>query len=152
MHKFIQILFLIFAIVILLQAYIIMSTNKTEHQQYNMILKQPDFEIRFYPPSAIASIQSSAKTYKELSGPGIRKLASYIFGNNETSSKIAMTTPVHMDFGERGSSMSFVLPSAIAETILPKPNDQAITISQTAAEYVAAITFGGFASDNDILK
>ena len=88
MHKFIQILFLIFAIVILLQAYIIMSTNKTEHQRYNMILKQPDFEIRFYPPSAIASIQSSAKTYKELSGPGFRKLASYIFGNNETSSKI----------------------------------------------------------------
>ena len=117
-----------------------------------MILKQPDFEIRFYPPSAIASIQSAAKTYKELSGPGFRKLASYIFGNNETSSKIAMTTPVHMDFGERGSSMSFVLPSAFAETTLPKPNDQAITISQTAPEYVAAITFGGFASDNDILK
>ena len=48
--------------------------------------------------------------------------------------------------------MSFVMPSAIAKTTLPKPNDQAITISQTAPEYVAAITFGGFASDNDILK
>jgi hypothetical protein len=63
-----------------------------------------------------------------------------------------MTTPVHRDIGERGSSMSFVLPSAFAETTLPKPNDQSITISQTATEYLAAITFGGFASDNDILK
>ena len=49
--------------------------------------------------------------------------------------------------------MSFVMPSAFAETTLPKPNDhQPITISQTAPEYVAAITFGGFASGNDILK
>ena len=80
-----------------------MSADKTEHHRYNMILKQPDFEIRFYPPSAIATIQSSAKTYKELSGPGFWKLASFIFGNNETSTKIAMTTPVHMEIIERES-------------------------------------------------
>ena len=68
---------------VLLQSFTIMPTNKTEEQKYSLIRKYKDFEIRFYPSATIATINSNAKTYRDLSGPGFRKLAGYIFGGNE---------------------------------------------------------------------
>lgn len=137
-------------IVVLLQSFTFMATNKTEEQKYTVVHQYPDFQIRFYPAATIATINSTAKTYKELSGPGFRKLAGYIFGGNENSSKIAMTTPVHMDINESVSSMSFVMPSRYEESTLPKPNDPNVLIKRTEPEYVAAFRFGGFASDKEL--
>jgi len=128
-----------------------MSANKTEEQKYTVILKDKDFEIRFYPSATVATINSSAKTYKDLSGPGFRKLAGYIFGGNETNTSISMTSPVHMDINDTISSMSFVMPSSYSEENLPKPNDPNVRIQKTADEYVAVIRFGGFASDKDLI-
>jgi hypothetical protein len=127
-----------------------MSINKTEEQKYNVIMKEKDFEIRFYPSATIATIQSDAKTYKELSGPGFRKLAGYIFGGNKGDTKISMTAPVHMDISDSVSTMSFVMPSEYSEATLPKPNDPNVFITKTSDEYVAAIRFAGFASDKDL--
>ena len=85
----------VLVILVLFQYFMAISTNRTEKQAYKVIKKEDDFEIRYYPPATFATIQSSAKNYRELSGNGFRKIAGYIFGNNESSSKIAMTTPVH---------------------------------------------------------
>ena len=138
-------------IVIIFQSYTLMSANKTEEQKYTVILKDKDFEIRFYPSTTVATINSNAKTYKELSGPGFRKLAGYIFGGNESNTSISMTAPVHMDINDSVSSMSFVMPSAYNGDNLPKPNDPNVLIHKTADEYVAVIQFGGFASDKDMI-
>ena len=62
---------------------------------------------------------------------------------------IAMTSPVHMDVNDSVSTMSFVMPSEYTEKTLPKPNDPGVNIINTEDEYVAAIRFGGFASDQD---
>ena len=137
-------------ILIITQSFTIMSSNNTENQQYSVVLKEKEFEIRFYPATTIATINSSAKSYKELSGSGFRKLAGYIFGGNESDTKIAMTTPVHMDINDTMSSMSFIMPSKYSQANLPKPNDPNIIIKKTKDEYVAAINFGGYASDNDM--
>ncbi len=150
MKIFIIAVALLLLIVVLLQSFTFMTTNKTEEQKYTVVHQYPDFQIRFYPAATIATINSKAKTYKELSGPGFRKLAGYIFGGNENSSKIAMTTPVHMDINEASSSMSFVMPSGYEESTLPKPNDPNVLIKKTEPEYVAALRFGGFASDKEL--
>lgn len=138
-------------IIMLLQSFTIMSANRTEQQQYRVILEEKDFEIRFYPSAIVATINSNANTYRDLSGPGFRKLAGYIFGGNETNTSISMTSPVHMDINEDGSSMSFVMPSSYNQENLPKPNDPDVIIKNTADEYVAVIRFGGYASDRKIL-
>jgi hypothetical protein len=138
-------------LVIIFQSFTLMSANKTEEQKYTVILKDKDFEIRFYPSATLATINSDAKTYKELSGPGFRKLAGYIFGGNESNTSISMTSPVHMDINDSVSSMSFVMPSSYNEENLPKPNDPNVHIHKTADEYVAVIQFGGFASDKDMV-
>ena len=127
-----------------------MSTNKTEEQKYSLVRKYNDFEIRFYPSATIATINSNAKTYRELSGPGFRKLAGYIFGGNEANTKISMTSPVQMDINDSVSTISFVMPSAYKKENLPKPNDPNVQIKNTADEYVAVIRFGGYASDEDL--
>jgi hypothetical protein len=145
-------LIVVSVILIAFQSFMVISTNRTEKQIYKVIKKEDEFEIRYYPPATFATIQSSAKNYRELSGNGFRKIAGYIFGNNESSSKIAMTTPVHMDINDEGSSMSFVMPSAYDINNLPRPNDANVKLHQTPGEYVAAISFGGFANDASIKR
>ncbi|KAF0202937.1 MAG: SOUL heme-binding [Bacteroidetes bacterium] len=137
-------------LMVLFQSFTIMSLNKTEEQKYSVVLKEKDFEIRFYPSATLATINSNAKTYKDLSGPGFRKLAGYIFGGNETNTNIAMTSPVHMNINDSASTMSFVMPSAYTAENLPKPNNSEVTIQKTQDEYVAVIRFGGFASDKEL--
>ena len=135
-------------LVIISQLYFTMA--KTETQPYRIIKTEKDFEIRLYPSATIATVSMDAKTYKELSSAGFRKLASFIFGGNNTNKNIAMTTPVHMDINESQSSMSFVMPAGYTKDNLPKPNDSSIIIKTTTEEYVAAIRFGGYANDEEI--
>jgi len=127
-----------------------MAANKTETQKYRVIKTEKDFEIRFYPPATLATITSTAKSYKELANPGFRKLANFIFGGNKSNKSISMTTPVHMDINDTISSMSFVMPSAYSKSDLPEPNDPNVIISTTSEDYVAAVRFSGYASDSDI--
>jgi hypothetical protein len=150
MKLFIIILAIIILLSFLLQSFIVMSTNKTEEQKYSLVRKYNDFEIRFYPSATIATINSNAKTYRELSGPGFRKLAGYIFGGNEANKKISMTSPVQMDINDSVSTMSFIMPSAYTKENLPKPNDPNVQLKNTADEYVAVIKFGGYASDKEL--
>jgi len=151
MKTFIVLTTIAIVIMVLFQSFTLMSINKTEEQKYTVILKEKDFEIRFYPSATVATINSNAKTYKDLSGPGFRQLAGYIFGGNETNTSISMTSPVHMDINDSVSSMSFVMPSSYTEENLPKPNDPNVLIHKTAEEYVAVIRFGGYASDKDLI-
>lgn len=124
----------------------------TEEQPYKVVHSEKEFEIRFYPKATLATYYSEVRKYKDLSGPGFRKLAGYIFGGNESDTKISMTSPVHMDINDSKSSMSFVMPSELNKQNLPKPNDPGVVIRETEEEYIAAIRFGGYASDEDILK
>lgn len=146
--KIVGILF--FVLFVLVQSYMIMATNRTEQQKFKVVHTEKQFEIRYYPSATFATIQSEAKTYKELASPGFRQLAGYIFGGNEAKKKISMTSPVHMDVNETTSSMSFVMPSDYDTSNLPKPNNANVKISTSADEYVAVLDFGGYASDKDL--
>jgi hypothetical protein len=147
------IVFFVFAsIVIFIQINSIMAVNKTETQAYRVVKAEKDFEIRFYPSATLATVTSTAKSYKELANPGFRKLAGFIFGGNQSNKSISMTAPVHMDINDTVSSMSFVMPASYTKGNLPKPNDSNIIISTTSDEYVAALRFSGYASDQEIKK
>ena len=123
---------------------------RIEKQKYRVVKKEKEFEIRFYPPAIFASTRSAAKSYRDLGKSGFRKIAGYIFGNNEKSARIAMTAPVHMDINEKESSMSFVMPSEYTLDKLPCPADARVELHESPAVYMAAIKFGGFANDQKI--
>lgn len=146
------ILIIVTSILILSQIYVVMASSKTDHQPYQVVRKEKDFEIRFYPSVTIAKVNSNSKSFDELGSRGFRQLAGYIFGGNGTGEKIAMTAPVVMDIQDTVSSMSFVMPKGYSLDKLPLPNDPGISLITTTDEYVAAITFSGFAADEDIEK
>ncbi len=152
MKNMIIIFISVLCLLVVIQFVMAKSTSNIEKQQYQVIKKDGNIEIRYYPPATFATIKSSAKNYRELASSGFRKIAGYIFGGNESSSKIAMTSPVHMDISEEGSSMSFVMPSEYDIKTLPRPNDATVQLHETQGEYVAAIEFGGFANDASIKK
>jgi len=122
----------------------------TEKQAYRVAHTEKEFEIRYYPSAILATIHSQARAYRELAYPGFRQLAGYIFGGNETGAKIAMTSPVHMDINDSLSSMSFVMPSSYKMEKLPAPDNTKLTLQKTGDEYVAALGFGGYATDKRI--
>jgi hypothetical protein len=137
-------------IIVIIQIYTSMATNKSESQAYKVIQTEKEFEIRYYPTATMAMITSDVKSYKELGSTGFRKLAGYIFGGNKDQKQIAMTSPVHMNIGDSVSTMSFVMPSGYNKDNLPIPNNSDVTISTSPDEYVAAIQFGGFSSNENI--
>jgi hypothetical protein len=140
----------IILLTIFIQTYSTMASAQTERQKYRVVHTEKEYEIRFYPSATLATVYTSAKSYRELSGAGFRRLAGYIFGGNESGQKIAMTSPVHMDIQDKGSAMSFVMPSAYEMDNLPAPNDGGVVLEKTEDEYVAVLKFRGYASDRDI--
>lgn len=152
MKILIIIIVVIVVLIVVLQSFTIISTKRTEEQNHSLIRKYNDFEIRFYPSATIATIHSNAKTYREISGSGFRKLAGYIFGGNETNTNISMTAPVQMDINDSVSTMSFVMPSTFTKETLPRPNDPNVHIVNSLDEYVAVIRFGGYVSDEKIIN
>ncbi len=147
MQRIINITTVITALLVL-QSFTVMAFGETEKQKYRVVRSYDEFEVRFYPSAILATVYSDAESYRDLANPGFRKLAGYIFGGNESETKISMTSPVHMDMDE--ASMSFVMPSSYTEESLPAPDDPSVKLERSADVYVAAIRFGGYASDKDI--
>ena len=138
---------------LMIQSYQLLSRNlKTENQKYRLVKKEAKFEIRFYPSATFAKIYSTGTDYKSVSSSGFRKLAGYIFGGNDQSKSISMTAPVRMEMSDKGSTMSFVMPEKYKEADLPKPKDASVHIVKSSPQYVAVISFGGYANDEKITE
>ena len=136
---------------LLVQSYKVVSSSlTTESQKYRLVRTESQFEIRFYPSATFAKIYSNGTDYKSVASSGFRKLAGYIFGGNDQGQSIAMTSPVRMEIGSQGSTMSFVMPEKYQESNLPKPKDAGVHIVKSSPQYVAAISFGGYADDETI--
>ena len=67
-----------------------------ETPEYELISKHDGFEIRRYSEMIIATTSVKAD-YKSSTSSGFRRIANYIFGNNDKEMKIAMTAPVISD-------------------------------------------------------
>ena len=144
--KFILALAAIGATFFIIQYMITRSTNQTEQPAYEVLYEGQGFEIRKYPKLLLASTEMTGSSYNAQSGNAFRVLAGYIFGGNKESEKIAMTSPVQVNLDDQ-MAMSFIMPSKHQMNNLPKPNSTAVKFSETNGKLMAALTFGGFASD-----
>jgi hypothetical protein len=149
MRTVVIILGIIVLISTLAMAFVKKSVDETETHEYEVIETFDGFEIRKYAPALYSSVQYSTSSYKQISGQGFRTLAGYIFGGNENQEQIAMTSPVTMELKDT-SKMMFMVPKGVAKSHLPKPNDASIYFEEYPERTVAAIRFGGWASDEKI--
>lgn len=139
----------ILSILVVAQILISKNTRDTEQHKYIVLKKFEKFEIRKYEAAIFSSIKLNANSYKETSGKGFRILASYIFGDNESNAKIAMTSPVVMEISDT-SKMSFMVPKEISLENLPKPSNKEIIFEKQNEKIMAAIQFDGWADDEKI--
>ena len=136
---------------IAVQIFALRSQKNIETYSYVVNKEYDQFEIRRYEATLFSSVKLSGTTYKETSSEGFSVLAGYIFGNNERSEKIAMTSPVAMTL-EDSSTMLFMVPKKFNKETLPQPNESKIKFHNEPAKTVAAIQFKGWASDKKIEK
>jgi hypothetical protein len=123
------------------------SDSKTEIQKYQTIKSERDFEVRFYPPAILASVDM-AGTYDDSRNSSFGTLAGYIFGGNEENMQISMTAPVRMS--DADGTMSFVMPSKFTMETLPDPKSKRVKLHTSDPEYVAVVSFSGWANDRKI--
>lgn len=138
-------LILVFVIV---QLFALKTQKDIETYPYKVVKKYEQFEIRKYESRLFTSVTLPTNQYKNASGNGFSILAGYIFGNNKTNEKIAMTSPVAMSL-EDSMTMMFMVPEENKES-LPEPKSKQIKFHEEPAKTVAAITFSGWADQEKI--
>lgn len=149
--KILVIISSIFVLIGIGQIFISRSTQQTEQHLYKLIKKFDKFEIRKYDPALFSSVKLNKKGYKESASEGFGILAGYIFGDNATNEKIAMTSPVVMELGDT-SKMLFMVPKNYTLKNLPRPKNGNIVFEKQEEKIMAAIRFDGWADDEKIEK
>lgn len=137
------------AIFIAIQVFAMSTQSNIESYPYVVVKKYDTFEVRDYEASLFTSVKLPYKKYEEASSKGFSILAGYIFGGNEGNKKIAMTSPVAMSL-EDSMTVMFMVPKEMKKETMPKPNTSQIEFKEEPAKTVAAITFGGWSSDEKI--
>jgi hypothetical protein len=124
----------------------ILSSCAIEKPDYETLQKTGDFEVRKYQAIKVVSAPMEDMGKRDDS---FRKLFNYISGKNEAKQKIAMTSPVFMEDGEKNGAastgkMSFMLPAKIAEKGAPEPDGEGLAITEIAGGTFAVLRFKGW--------
>jgi hypothetical protein len=137
--------------------------SNVEQAKYDVVESHGAIEIRDYAPMIVA--EASVPGDRETAiGDGFRMIADYIFGNNvssqkvamtapvtqQTSEKIAMTAPVTQQGGEGVWQVRFVMPSSYTMQTLPKPNNEVVILKEIAGKRFAVIRFSGRPKQDDL--
>lgn len=142
---------LLLIIVMAVCSYFWMGKSNIEEYGYSVERQLDDIEIRKYESALFSSVCLPAGNYDQHANRGFRTLAGYIFGNNETGESIAMTSPVMMELDTQ-MIMSFMVPKGRTRNSLPNPRDTSIYFTEKPVVRMAAIRFGGWASEEKIQK
>jgi hypothetical protein len=131
----------------------LMAQDKTPKQPYTVVKSFAEFEIRKYPESHLVTVDKPSD-FESGRYAGFRALAGYIFGDNETEQKIAMTAPViyHHNDSTGVSQMSFVLPQEVTPGTQPKPKNEDLYFQATPLKYYAVISRGGWPGEKALKK
>ena len=123
------------------------SVGSEERPQFELIMKDGPFEVRYYPQMIIASAVSD-----ESDNSLFRTLAGYIFGGNKAQKRIPMTAPVFMKDKGGKSSMMFFMPSKYTLESLPKPTDSMVKLGTFKLGKVAVLRYSGLNPKSKRLK
>jgi len=146
----------------------VFGIRTSEELQFKVVEQSEDIEIREYEPYISAEATMSGD-YDEVQTKLFKTLAGYIFGNNASEKKIAMTAPVIMDSREAKDGekidmtapvkvstskanswkMAFSMPSQYTIETLPKPLSQDVELVEVPIKIYAVIRYSGFFDDEE---
>jgi hypothetical protein len=145
-----------------------------EEPSFKVIAKSGTFELRQYAPMLVAETLVDGDM-DDAGSTGFRKIADYIFGNNQvqagtSSTKIAMTAPVTMEPQSQKIAMTapvalipaenmaasqqwrvhFVMPSQYTMGSIPKPKNPDVKLREIPGKLFAVNSFTGFNTQSRI--
>jgi hypothetical protein len=146
------------------------SVRTIEEPKYKVVTSTESYEIREYPEYIIAETTiTGAKDRYEATNKGFRIVAGYIFGDNISKDKIAMTAPVNTEVTNSAKiamtvpvntqqeetegtyKISFVMPSEYTLETLPTPNDDRVVLRTVPARKLAVKQFS-WSAKNSVVK
>ena len=115
------------------------SRFDAEPTPYIVLRRDKAFELRRYPSLPVATTPIRGDNDE-----AFMRLFRFIDRGNETSEKIAMTTPVFFD-GQPGAQekMSLVMPQKTASAGVPAPSAATVTLEERPTQRVAVYRFSG---------
>ncbi len=139
-----------------------------EEPSYVVKKKADQYEIRDYSGYCVAETLVQAN-FENSGNQAFRILADYIFGNNRSkvkiamtapvtqsqsakAEKIAMTAPVSQSKSASGYLIQFVMPAGSTLQNLPEPNDPRIKLRQIPSRKVAVFSYSGSWSEDRYLE
>jgi DNA gyrase inhibitor GyrI len=123
-----------------------------ESPQYEVLARQRGYEIREYESYLVAQTNVDG-TFQTSGNRAFRRLAGYIFGDNQQSTKMAMTVPVTRRPVAAGNfEYRFVMESAYDESTLPQPNDARIEIRRVPGGTFAVRRYRGSTGESRYRK
>ena len=134
----------------------VVGVREAEEPAFRVVDRVGVVEIRQYAPR-IAAETAVNGSEMEARSAGFRRLAGYIFGNNRSRSKVAMTAPVAQAKEEiamtapvaqaRDASgqwtIQFFMPAKYTMETLPQPLDPAVRLVNVPSEMIAVLRFSG---------
>lgn len=128
-----------------------------EEPKFTVVAKAENYEVRKYAPVLVAETVVEA-SFEEAGNQSFRILADYIFGNNRSrvkvamtapvtqekrSEKIAMTAPVSQSRALSGYLVQFTMPASFTLDTLPEPNDPRVKLRLVPERRVAVFRYSG---------
>ena len=122
------------------------ATMATEEVKFDIVHKNEVYEIRKYSERLVA------QAINDKDSGTFRKLFNYISGDNNSSKKIEMTTPVTQMKKNNVSFMQFYLPAEFNKKTTPIPTNSDVEITLMKEGYFAVIRYSGRSSDKNFVK
>ena len=158
-------IFILIGIAVIIAAAVGPLMSNVEQAKYTIIETHGDIEIRDYAPMIVAEAEVTGAR-EEAIRQGFRIIADYIFGNNSTKQKVAMTAPVVQQSSEKiamtapvtqqgeGNSwqVHFVMPSSYSLDSLPTPNNDAVKLKKIDGKRFVTIRFSGTGKKDNLTK
>ena len=127
-----------------------------EKPSYEVLESDGQLELRRYEPYIVAETVVDAE-FERAGNEGFRRLADYIFGNNRSQQKLAMTAPVSQTTSEKIAMtapvsmhrqgelyrITFMMPSKYTLETLPEPVNPEVHLREIPGGLVAAIRYRG---------
>ncbi|WP_414839133.1 SOUL family heme-binding protein [Carnobacterium sp. TMP28] len=122
--------------------------SKYETPNYDIVMKEEEFEIRKYADFFIVEYENSDDP--EIKN-GFGSLFKYISSDNEEKEKISMTVPVIREETGKNQKMAFVVPGKYRDKI-PEPTNSNLTIKKFEEGLFGSIRYSGFSTTAKELK
>lgn len=122
--------------------------SKYETPEYEVLLKEEEFEIRKYLDFFIVEYDNTEDPQIK---DGFGSLLKYISNDNKENQKISMTVPVISQEVDKQRKMAFVVPAKFGNEI-PEPNNPKIHVRKFAEGLFGTVQYSGRSKESKQTK